>query len=402
MRRRNKTILGSMDSLLDTMTNVVGILVILLVVTQLGVRSAVSRIRSNLPEVDIEQLETARKDSEVVLELFNTVQNQWDQEETAFKENNNLMVILNKRVDPAAEKMLADAQANHDSVSEKIEEREKRESDLQVFIEKLKREIEQIKKDLAESKKQKKPPVKIVRIPNPRPAPKNSKGEWFICKNGRVIHVDVDSIASVVARRISMMKMQLRYGKAGLSRAANKRGGKAQPFEYDAEKVIDYFKKNKIVIDGQGIIVYNRRYYTPCWLTLALDTKRGEDAVVAARAWSKYRKALSAVKKRNNYAKFIVYPDSFELYLKVREVANALKVPAGWQINTEKELRTGKVLPGIRLHPALRPPPPPPPPKPVVKEPPPPPPKPVVKKPKPVVPAKPVKKPIVKPNNVLD
>ena len=381
MRRRSKIILGSMDSLLDTMTNVVGILVILLVVTQLGVRSAVSRIRSNLPEVDVEQLETARKDSDVVLDLVNTVQDQWMKEKAAFKENSNLIVLLNKRVDPAAKKMLADSQADFDSISKKIEQSEKKEIDLKVAIAKLKKEIDQVKKDLVESKKQKKPPVKVVRIPNPRPAPENSKGEWFVCRNGRVIYVDVESIASVAARRISMMKMQLQFGKAGLSRPANKRSGKAQPFEYDAGKVVNYFKKNQIIIDGQGVTVYNRDYHTACWMTLTLDTKRGEDAVGAARAWSKYRKALNAVKKRNNYAKFIVYPDSFELYLKAHEVANALKVPAGWQINTEKQIRTGKVLPDIRLHRTADPPPP---------------------KPKPAVPVTPVKPVVKKPRNVLD
>ena len=44
MRPRRKKQTGSLDSLLDTMTNVVGILVILLVVTQLGMDDAVRRI----------------------------------------------------------------------------------------------------------------------------------------------------------------------------------------------------------------------------------------------------------------------------------------------------------------------------------------------------------------------
>ena len=46
---------GAMDSLLDTMTNVVGILVIVLVVTQLGVGDAVQRISESI-KVDPEQL----------------------------------------------------------------------------------------------------------------------------------------------------------------------------------------------------------------------------------------------------------------------------------------------------------------------------------------------------------
>ena len=66
MRRKNgNEDEGAMDSLLDTMTNVVGILVIVLVVTQLGVGDAVSRITESI-KVDPEEFE-AKKNKLVVL-----------------------------------------------------------------------------------------------------------------------------------------------------------------------------------------------------------------------------------------------------------------------------------------------------------------------------------------------
>jgi hypothetical protein len=90
--------------------------------------------------------------------------------------------------------------------------------------------------------------------------------------------------------------------------------------------------------------------------------RRAEDITGLLRPWSKYRKALADVKKRGNYAKFIVYPDSFEAYLKAREVANEMKVPAGWQVNTNPKMMTWKTLPDISLNKTEPPPPPPPPP----------------------------------------
>ena len=64
MRRRKKSSSGaSLDSLLDTMTNVVGILVILLVVTQLGVSDAVKRISANAPKISVEELEQVQQDA---------------------------------------------------------------------------------------------------------------------------------------------------------------------------------------------------------------------------------------------------------------------------------------------------------------------------------------------------
>ena len=59
--RRTDDDQGAMDSLLDTMTNVVGILVIVLVVTQLGVGDAVQRIGEKL-EVEPAELEQKKRE----------------------------------------------------------------------------------------------------------------------------------------------------------------------------------------------------------------------------------------------------------------------------------------------------------------------------------------------------
>ena len=66
-RRRDQSIQASLDSLLDTMTNVVGILVIILVLTILGVDEAVSRISEQLSKEDQvtqEQYDLALQDAE--------------------------------------------------------------------------------------------------------------------------------------------------------------------------------------------------------------------------------------------------------------------------------------------------------------------------------------------------
>ena len=53
--------MASLDSLLDTMTNVVGVLIVVLIVTQVNVSSAAKRIRANLPEVTVPMMEELRK-----------------------------------------------------------------------------------------------------------------------------------------------------------------------------------------------------------------------------------------------------------------------------------------------------------------------------------------------------
>ena len=72
MRRKKKDDIGSLDSLLDTITTVVGILIILLIVVQLGAGSAVKRIVDEkkeensieLMELAMEQFEDQKKKSQ--------------------------------------------------------------------------------------------------------------------------------------------------------------------------------------------------------------------------------------------------------------------------------------------------------------------------------------------------
>jgi hypothetical protein len=363
LRRRGENITGSLDSLLDTMTNVVGILVILLVVTQLGVSTAVKRIRSNLPEVDEAVLEECRRETEAMRKRTAALETQWSAREAAFKEDSNRLFLLEKKADRGMAERHAELLRMLESLAARVEQAGRKELDLQAAVEKLKSEIELVRKELAALEKQEKPPEKVVRIPNPRPAPKDARGEWFVCREGRIDFVDVGGIAASVAKRLEMMKMQFRHGESGLIRRSAKTPAGGQPFEYDRAKVESYFAKNSIVVDGHRVHVYGRGHHPACWISLEFDMRRAEDESALLRPWSKVRKALASVRQRGNYARFIVYPDSFEIYLKAREIADDMKVPAGWQVNTEQKLATWTALPGILLNKTEPPPPPPPPPK---------------------------------------
>ena len=70
MKRNKKEAGGSLDSLLDTITTVVGILIILLIVVQLGADSAVKRI------VEEKKVENSKELMELAMQQFD------DQERT--------------------------------------------------------------------------------------------------------------------------------------------------------------------------------------------------------------------------------------------------------------------------------------------------------------------------------
>ena len=60
--------MGSLDSLLDTMTNVVGVLIVVLIVTQVNVSSTAKRIRANLPEVTAAMMSELEAKEKIVME----------------------------------------------------------------------------------------------------------------------------------------------------------------------------------------------------------------------------------------------------------------------------------------------------------------------------------------------
>ena len=82
MRRPKKQSGANLDSLLDTMTNVVGILLILLTVTQLGMSDAVKRI-STTATVKPEQIDEALRRFHELKRLDEALSGQGDEDAAA-------------------------------------------------------------------------------------------------------------------------------------------------------------------------------------------------------------------------------------------------------------------------------------------------------------------------------
>jgi len=90
-RRRRQSDDGNLDSLLDTMTNVVGILIILMAMTQIGVGDAVQRIlrETDAPLAEISDEAVINKQAELdeLEKTLKAVRFQW--EELAREVNGN-------------------------------------------------------------------------------------------------------------------------------------------------------------------------------------------------------------------------------------------------------------------------------------------------------------------------
>lgn len=376
MRRPRKSSGGSLDSLLDTMTNVVGILVILLTVTQLGVSDAVKRIGSG-GGVKPEVIEQAREQLEELLRLRANLldrlkalveQDDSDADEKLRKLQKliadykaDIAVLLENEERKRREAEL-ELQKLKEEVEEKIRRQEEEANKLRTKINGNEDELASLRAKLAETPVQGPLPDKVINLPNPRPAPEGAKPVTFLCREGRIMLVDVEGIQEVAQKRAGFIIQRRRLDRdpdAGID-------GKALADEFNRDPPNDrnrYFDVKMTIAGRVPKLVLHRR------------EGAGDTAEQLQRSSSRYQQQVKRIDPDEFYLQFLVWPDSFETYLQAREISARRGLLAGWRAQTTSGEYTIDLGVPLRVGPPPPPPKPKPPPKPG-EEPPKPPPKP--------------------------
>lgn len=180
----------SMDSLMDALTNVVGILLLILIISSLGISAAVKKVVENLPEVSKEELEAMKVSRDSTLKNLQeleqthnrTVENLPTEEEAA-----QLVVELEEF--EKDNKDLADKTSDIAAWHEKVtaEEAAKAENDAKVqAADTRNRELAAL---LATTPELQVAAAKEVLMPNPRVAEADSVALYLVCKFGRLYFV---------------------------------------------------------------------------------------------------------------------------------------------------------------------------------------------------------------------
>ena len=349
-RRRPEDAEPSFDSLLDAMTNVVGILVIILVVTQLGVKEAVERIDASLPDISAEQLEAIKKELEDTKKLKAEIE------------------------DDAAK--LPQPPINNDELKQKVEKLKQ-----QAQADPMTRELEKLLKELAEQKKLNKaiedelrklqeeyqkllvklkrtPDISgasapaIVQLPNPREAPKNATAVYVLVKEGRIAVVDAVGMKETLHERI--LKAPTAVGAERPDK--DQRDGKKH-IEVDRDKLKTFVSQlglGKPMLDVSFRYVHEKRWKH---LLISIDERAGETMKQINLPSSRFQSQLRTLKGKPIYFRYLVDRNSFELYLKARQMSERAGIPAGWLLSDGKEWATG--IPWqVKIRGELPPPPP--------------------------------------------
>ncbi|MFT4551217.1 MAG: hypothetical protein ACI8XO_004540 [Verrucomicrobiales bacterium] len=330
-RRKVESATGNLDSLLDTMTNVVGILIIVIIVSQINVADAVKRIRDGLDPVSAEQMAQIEAERDQVAQQIEAVQSSVDRkvDPAEIEQLRQEELALKKEI---AE--IAQAEAMVDGLADLFVDKQKQHEELLVLIKTEEEGIVGMEQEIKRMELEK-TPAKKVRMPNPRDPYEDAKEVLFLCAGDRVILIDYPGLLARTVKEIQAKESLVGEMK-----------GKT-PYYRQAET-----KKHVVArkVSSGGVSVSLNTYPDRPWAQFVMtpDLKGGGQSIIEGlKVNSPLRLQINRVKSDRNYIRFLVHPDAFETYLLARRIAEDIFIPVGWDPTTAKDVR--RSLPGIRF-----------------------------------------------------
>lgn len=341
---------GGLDSLLDTMTNVVGILVLVLIVTQMSVAEVVTRITTEnkvdaetLAELKKQLAEKEHEQSELESMLIDPFSIDAEKQLAELERKKDLLERRRKLLEEKEQqknefaiKVQRDQEMAQRNLKE-IEDTETKRKELQSIVESSLERVAELKAKLDRTPQTEAPADIEVSIPNPRPPPQGSKQLLFWCKNDQVYPILTDpfrELAEARARQIIARRKLDRDPEAGID---------PKSFTEFWQKLDDtdaYFNVKYEVTRNR----YLRLKFVP------RDGKGASDDELK-NPRSQFRKAMATIDPTKAYARFFVAPDSFGAYVTARRVCSDMDLLAGWQAVPETWEYSTRVPGDIELGP---------------------------------------------------
>jgi hypothetical protein len=196
-------------ALMDTMTNVVGVLIIVLVMVGISIASAVKKILSDLPPVTKEE---HQKMVQVVKELPPPPADPKQIEEDKKIAEQKLKKAIEdlKTIDTTSlesQMKLMDLE----SFYKKLDEAKKQRETQKIEVDKLIAEVERLKALLDQTPIYKPEPPTYIRLPNPRPFPaKPNETRVLVAKQG-VLYLNEKTFIQPIIEGLDKVKSQFEY-----------------------------------------------------------------------------------------------------------------------------------------------------------------------------------------------
>ncbi|MAS95321.1 MAG: hypothetical protein CMO55_19145 [Verrucomicrobiales bacterium] len=189
-RRRRGDDDPGMDSLMDALTNVVGILLLILIVSSLGIQAAVKKVVESLPEVTEEQLESMKASRDKTLKnLEELQQTQANVVENTPTEEEAKKLIADLEEFEEENKDLAEITSDIDEWMKKVEEQEAKKDENEEKVKVADEKNRELAAILAQTPEREVKTAKEVLMPNPRVAGEDSQALYIVCKNKKLYFI---------------------------------------------------------------------------------------------------------------------------------------------------------------------------------------------------------------------
>lgn len=303
-------------ALMDTMTNVVGVLTIVLVMIGLSLANAVSKVFSSLPPATPQQIaelksevDKLREELKPDAERFNALNKPaLDPQQLAVLDKELVRLELAAK-DKGIKILSSDALTR---------EQAKREAELKLkkeAVDKLLAERDRIKALLDETPVAKAPPPKFVRLPAGKPIPEGANIETILVTTNGAHWIDVEGAKEAFLREFKSSAMR------DTIKTKVKRGDKTVNI-YDHEKLGKYFATRRIPFREFRMEVTFAPWTSSPILRLVPTAPAGGLQNDLRRIKSDPKAVVM----------FNVTPQAFDPYLVARELTDEIGMPAGWTL----------------------------------------------------------------------
>ena len=314
---------GSLDSLLDTMTNVVGILIIVLVMTQLNLSRTMSEFRDRQKERNV----TAEQVEAVTAELASARATLKQLQTGALDEEDPMarrLAVLRDRVRALERERDAIEVADLAALRTRRDTLRKEREALDERIAAMRLRIQEAEEMLAKIPVPQPLPALRVRLPAPRPAPEGAKEVPILCWRNRVIPLDD------LARYHQLTQSRIYQGRRDLLRKGVTQPEEPEKLIYDGPAVDKSFGARPAVMDGLRFTTHSSPVRNRLYLRLTPQDGAGEGIEEMQARRSRFLRALSKVLKNGDYVRFYVDAESFEIYELARRACENYDLPTGW------------------------------------------------------------------------
>ncbi len=328
MRRKKRTIISdNQNSLMDTLTNVVGVLVIMLAIAQLSVGAAVRKLKNYVEPVGISEIATFTQSKVNLEKELIDEQKKWESisnNSPLYKSEVKNLRVKSSRVSTEIFN-LRKRYARIQSLQENVKKNQNEITILTENKKSLNSKILELEKKLSEiSRPEENAEPYQLPLPSPKPRPDRTQQFDVYCYKDKIHFIDVD-INDLRKNILKIMRSKLNYIRPD------------QPL--NCSEIVEYFNKN---------VIYKRHYQVKMAilngeLEAVLSPRPGliigESLEQILESNSDYQTRLRKLKVNKDFLHYYVDPESYGLYIQARDIARKMSINAGWSpVNSQGEL----------------------------------------------------------------